>query len=69
MLVHSLVHNSESCRSRSKFQIFITIGTWNEEYSPKSTHGQKVLTLIVLMTTIVNVFWVRKWLVIESDWF
>ena len=69
MLVHSLVYDSESSRSHSEFQIFITAWTWKEEYAAKSTQGQKNPYLIVLMTTIVNVLWARKWLVIENDWF
>ena len=55
MLVCSSVHNSESSCSRSKFHIFNGIGTSNEKYAPKPIQGRKRLTLIVLMTTIVNV--------------
>ena len=56
MLVHSLVHNSESSHSRSKFHIFNAIGISDEEHAPKPTQGQESLTLIVLIATIVNVF-------------
>ena len=41
MLVLSLVHNSESSCSRSKFHIFNAIGTSNEKYAPKPIQGRK----------------------------
>ena len=73
MLVLLLVHHSESSCSRSKFHIFRAIGTLNEEDAPKPTPGRGSLTLIVLMTTIVNVLWVEsilkmigfKWLIFD----
>ena len=55
MLVLSLVRNSESSCSRSRFHIFSAIKTSNEEYAPKPIQGRKSLTVIVLTATIVNV--------------